>query len=339
VRRPGSTRPGSTRRGASVSPLLAVLCGACSAHAPSVLRPESPNAERIDGLWWLMLWISAAVLGIVLALMALAIRRSRHLDEHPPAEPRWGTPFIVIAGVIVPAVVLLGVFAISLRDMNAIDRYGDANPMTVHVVGHDWWWEIRYPNGAVTANEIHIPVGRDVRVELSTEDVIHSFWIPQLAPKIDLIPGRTNTVLVRADEPGRYRGQCAEFCGLQHAHMAFFVIADPVATFDGWMADEAAPAAPPADGSAADGLQLFTDLSCAGCHTIRGTPAAGMLGPDLTHVWSRQTLAAGTLQATDRNLRRWIVDPQRIKLGAVMPPTELTPSQLDALVSYLESLG
>jgi cytochrome c oxidase subunit 2 len=318
---------------------VASVATGCSSSSPSVLDPRSPNAGRVSGLWWLMLWISTAVLVIVLALMAAAIVRRRRGLEIDRRVPRWGDPFIVLAGVIVPAIVLASVFVVSLRDMNAITASGDGARLTVEVVGHDWWWEVRYPGGVETANEIHIPVGQPVRVELTTDDVIHSFWVPQLAPKTDTIPGRTNTMTLQADEPGIFRGQCAEFCGLQHAHMAFFVIAETDAEFRSWLATQGQPAATPSGGDAANGLQVFLHSTCTGCHTIRGTEASGTVGPDLTHVASRQTLAAGTTPNDAASLGEWITDPQGVKPGAVMPPTTLDAEQLRDLVAFLETLG
>jgi cytochrome c oxidase subunit 2 len=220
--------------------------------------------------------------------------------------------------------------------MVAITKAGDAQ-LTIEVIGHMWWWEVRYPGGVETANEIHVPVGETVRFEVSSVDVIHSFWVPELAPKIDMIPGRTNVLDVRAERPGTYRGQCAEFCGLQHANMALFVVAEARAEFDAWLRNEALPAPVPGPGATA-GLGILLDSSCVGCHTIRGTEASGTLGPDLTHVAARQTLAAGTIANTHENLAAWISHPQSIKPGAVMPPTELSPQELSAVVEYLEGL-
>ncbi len=317
----------------------AMLATGCSSSSPSVLDPRSPNAGRVSGLWWLMLWISTAVFVIVLVLMAVAILRRRRGLEVDRRVPRWGDPFIVLAGVIIPAVVLASVFVVSIRDLNSITSSGDTARLTIEVVGHDWWWGVRYPDGVETANEIHIPVGEPVRVQLTTDDVIHSFWVPQLAPKVDTIPGRTNTLVLQADEAGTFRGQCAEFCGLQHAHMAFLVVAEPSAQFDAWLAKQGEPAAAPASADAVDGLQVFLHSTCTGCHTIRGTDASGTVGPDLTHVGSRQMLAAGTIPNDTGSLGDWITDPQGIKPGAVMPPTTLDAQQLQDLIAYLESLG
>lgn len=320
----------------SVPALLALACASCSGGSPSVLSPEGESARRVDGLWWLMLWVSAVVFAVVVVLIGAAIVRRHRRDLRVDAtEPRWGEPFVVLAGVVLPVVILTGVFLVSVRTMNAIS--GADPTLTVEVVGHMWWWEVRYPSGAITANEIHIPTGQDVRFEVTSVDVIHSLWVPDLAPKIDMIPGRTNTLDVRTDVPGTYRGQCAEFCGLQHANMAFWVIAEPPEEFERWLDNETEPAATPT-GPAAEGLEVFLGSSCAGCHAIRGTEATATLGPDLTHLAARDTIAAGTLSNTPSELAAWIVDPQSSKPGAVMPPTELSEDELDAMVAYLESL-
>jgi cytochrome c oxidase subunit 2 len=207
--------------------------------------------------------------------------------------------------------------------------------MTIHVTGHQWWWEARYDGtSVVTANEIHIPVHTRVDVELSTADVIHSFWIPELNRKTDMIPGRANRQLLFADEPGTYRGQCAEFCGLQHAHMAVEVVAQPRAAFDRWLARERTPAAGQGN---ARGAQLFQQ-SCSGCHAIRGTSAQGDVGPDLTHFASRSTIAALTLSNTRAHVREWIEHPQEVKPGNLMPDLRLSDADWDALTAYLETL-
>jgi cytochrome c oxidase subunit 2 len=202
--------------------------------------------------------------------------------------------------------------------------------MTVRVTGHQWWWEVRYPgSGVVTANEIHIPVETKVTALVTTDDVIHSFWVPELNRKVDMIPGLTNRLLLVADKPGVYRGQCAEFCGLQHAHMSVDVIAEPKAKFDAWLAQNARPAT--------HASALFA-RNCSGCHQIRGTAAKADVGPDLTHFASRRSIAALTLPNTPANLREWLRDPQHVKPGNRMPDLPLKDAQLAALQRYLESL-
>lgn len=316
-----------------------MLLAACDDGSPSTLDSRGPGAARIEGLWWLMLWISVVTMAIVVAMMILAVRKGRRADAVADHRARWGEPFIVVAGVIVPAVILTAVFALSLRDMAALAQPDRPAAMTVEVVGHDWWWEARYDEGeVVTANEIHIPAGRPVRLELTTDDVIHSFWVPQLQAKTDMVSGRVNHTWLEADEPGRYRGQCAEFCGLQHAKMAMYVVAQAPADFEAWLANESQPAQEPTDESAEAGRDVFLNSTCAGCHAIDGTEATSDVGPDLTHLAGRETIAAGVLENNRKNLEQFIVDPQSLKPGAIMPPTELSSDELQALVDYLEQL-
>jgi cytochrome c oxidase subunit 2 len=301
------------------------------------MDPAGPAARRIAGLWWLMLVISAVVFIVVLLLLGAAIVKGRKSDDLAvDRRPvRWGEPFVVISGVAIPSLILVGMFLVSLRDMNALSAPEEDPAVTVEVVAHAWWWEVRYPDaGAVTANEIHIPADEPVRVILSTDDVIHSLWVPRLQVKIDAIEGRSNEIWLEADRPGRYRGQCAEFCGLQHANMLFWVIAEPRSAFEQWVSDQSSEAAV----TDADGLDVFLDNSCVGCHAIRGTEAAAEVGPDLTHLASRATIAAGILPNTRPDLSRFVTDPQGVKPGVAMPPTQLGDDELDALLDYLESL-
>jgi cytochrome c oxidase subunit 2 len=312
---------------------------ACDGDAPSVLDPRGPAAGRVEGLWWLMFWISAVVFVVVVGLLAAGIWRKRRDDEDPRRPVRWGEPFILLAGVVIPAVVLAGVFLVSLRDMSALSEPEEATELTIDVVGHDWWWEATYePSGAVTANEIHLPAGRPVRVRLTTDDVIHSFWVPQLQVKVDMIPGKTNEMWLEADAPGRYRGQCAEFCGLQHANMIFYIVAQTPDDFERWLNNEALPAAEPESDSAAQGEDVFMTSTCVGCHAVRGTDAIATVGPDLTHVAGRETIAAGVRANTRANMSTWILDPLEVKEGAFLPPTQLTADELNDLLDYLELL-
>jgi cytochrome c oxidase subunit 2 len=237
-----------------------------------------------------------------------------------------------------PVVVLVGVYALSLGTMRAIRGQG-SDEVVIDVIGHQFWWEVRYPNQEiVTANEIHIPVGEPVALRLTSADVIHSFWVPELHGKLDLTPGLTTHLLLQADQPGEYRGQCAEFCGVQHARMGLLVIAGTRADFDAWVARQQLPAAPPTDEVAIAGQQVLLGSSCVYCHTVAGTNATGTLGPDLTHLASRRTLAAATVPNTRGHLAGWIIDPQAIKPGNKMPPTNLSAEELLALLAYLETL-
>ncbi len=319
---------------------IAVVASSCAPEdAPSTLDPRGPGAARIAGTWWLMLGISTVVFLIVLGFMAVALVRSRRAGPVPQGDVRWGEPVVIVGGVVIPAIILTAMFVVSLRDMAALSAPMGDTTMTIAVEGHDWWWEATYSDpAATTANEIHIPVGQPVELELTTDDVLHSFWVPQLQAKTDMISGKVNRMWIEADEPGRFRGQCAEYCGLQHAKMIFYVVAQREDDFEAWLANEAKEAADPADPGAVAGEEVFMNETCAGCHAIRGTDADAQLGPDLTHLAARATIAAGVLDNTRADLAEWIVDPQGVKDGASMPPSELSAQELDDLLDYLESL-
>jgi cytochrome c oxidase subunit 2 len=225
----------------------------------------------------------------------------------------------------------------------ALARLSLVDAMTIEVTAHQWWWELQYggepeSNRFTTANELHVPVGKPVVLKLKADDVIHSFWVPSLAGKKDLIPGRTTTLQFRADHAGRYRGQCAEFCGFQHAFMAFEVIADPPDRYDAGIAAQRQPAAEPSDPTAKRGQEVFLRSACIMCHAIEGTSAGARKGPDLTHLGARTTIAAGTLPNRAAELARWIANPQDFKPGSNMPATTLSSDDMGALVAYLESL-
>jgi cytochrome c oxidase subunit II len=312
----------------------------CSEDAPSALDPSGPGARRIAGLWWVLFWISVVVLVVVTGLLIASLKRAKwdEIGELERKKPKLGEPFIIIAGVVIPVVILLGTYVFSLREMNALAGSGENSNMGITVDAQNWWWEATYDNGAVTANEIHIPTGEPVRLVLTSPDVIHSFWVPQLQAKMDHIPGQENTMWIEADEPGRYRGQCAEFCGLQHAHMAFFVVAQSPEDFNQWLENEASPADPPTTSSAQSGEAVFLNDTCIGCHAVRGTEATAQIGPDLTHLAGRETIGAAKLTNTRENLAEFIVDPQSAKPGIAMPPTDLEPDDLEDLLDYLEQL-
>lgn len=311
----------------------------CTEGSPSTLDTHGPGAARIEATWWVMLAISVVVFLIVLGFMGVALVRSRRADMVPPGHVRWGEPVVVVGGLVIPAVILTGVFVLSLRDMEALSVPMKDTAMTIEVTGHDWWWEAAYTDPeATTANEIHIPVGQPVELELRTDDVLHSFWVPQLQAKTDMVSGKVNHMWIEADEPGRYRGQCAEYCGLQHAQMIFYVVAEPQAQFEAWLRNESEDRSSAVESNAAAGEEVFLNETCAGCHAIRGTEAEADLGPDLTHLAGRETLASGVLDNNRSNLAAWIVDPQSIKPGASMPPSELSAQELEDLLDYLESL-
>jgi cytochrome c oxidase subunit 2 len=315
-----------------------VLVG-CGAERTSILDPQGPRAARIAELWWVMLALAVVIFAIVMILLLAALFRPRR-GEGDASAPPGGRFFVPVAGVVIPAVILLLLFGLTLWTLRALEAPAASTELTVEVAGQQWWWEARYPgHDVVTATEIHIPVGEPVRVLLTSPNVIHSFWVPELSGKMDLVPGQINELWIEADEPGNYFGQCAEFCGLQHALMAFHVVADAPEDFATWISNQQAPAeAPLGDSLVEAGQGVFLSAGCIQCHTVRGTQATGQLGPDLTHLASRDWIAAGTLENTIGNLEAWISDPQAIKPGAKMPPTELDAEELQALVAYLQSL-
>lgn len=310
--------------------------------SPSFLRTYGYVAGREAWLGWILLGIAAAVVLVVTALVLAGSRRRKAPGADLVGREGDGLRWIVVGGVVVPSIILLLVLVLTVATQAAIATPVGAD-LTVRVTGHQWWWEVRYLDRspsliATTANEIHIPVGRAVRLEVVTGDVIHSFWIPELAGKTDLIPGQENAMWLEADRPGVYYGQCAEYCGLQHARMAMEVVADPPDVFTRWLAHQRAPAESSARSDAAAGAKVFASTACALCHTVRGTLAGGRLGPDLTHVAGRRMIAAGTVPNTRGNLLGWIENPQAFKPGTLMPAVPLDGGQLDDLAAYLQSL-
>jgi cytochrome c oxidase subunit 2 len=321
-------------------------CGAfvsgCAGNGQNALHAQSPQSHDIEVLWWWMLGVASLVFVGACAMLVLGWFRRRSKGLPVVGENEDVNQRLVVAfGIAIPVVILITLFLVSnvaVIKATAAPKAGSTK-LTIQVIGHDWWWEVRYPgHAAVTANEIHIPARTRVNVEGTTDDVIHSLWVPELNRKIDLIPGRTNRVLLYADHPGVYRGQCAEFCSLQHAHMSLYVVADDPAAFQRWLAQQSQPAPSSATGLAARGRQLFLANTCASCHAIRGTKADAAVGPDLTHVGSRMTLAALTIDNSPTGLLRWISDPQHVKPGAKMPALGLSAPDFRAIAAYLQSL-
>lgn len=300
---------------------------------------HSGPVGTIDTLWWVMFVGSAIVFAVVVALLAVGLLRRRAIPPEQRRRPGPGTTFVVIAGVVVPTIVLVALFVLTVDALPKTSPALGTTRLAVDVVGREWFWDVSYPsNGARTANEIHIPVGVPVDIRVTSADVIHSLWVPELNRKIDVIPGQTNHVVFDARSRGVFRGQCAEFCGLQHAHMALYVVAEPKAKFDEWLARMAAPAPPPANADLERGQQVLLSSACEYCHRIAGTNATGTIGPDLTHLASRLSLAAATIPNTRGYLAGWILDPQHIKPGNRMPATNLSGPELQSLLDYLESL-
>jgi cytochrome c oxidase subunit 2 len=316
---------------------LAVVLGGCGG-VQSALDSAGREAQDVAVLFWTMLAGSAVVwLGVVgAAIYATRVRPGPH-------EERVGRAVILGGGVALPLVVLTGLLVPGLAMIPAL-RAPPTDPLRVEVSGEQWWWRVAYHRPGMepveSANEVRLPRGRRVELVLTSPDVIHSFWIPSLAGKVDMIPGRTNRLVLEPTRAGVFRGQCAEFCGTSHALMAFNVVVLEPDAFDAWLAHAAAPAAsPPADGPAAAGAKLFVDLGCGGCHTVRGTGAQGVIGPDLTHVGGRESLGAGILPNDHGAFVRWIAATDEVKPDVRMPAFGMLPSaELDALAAYLESL-
>jgi cytochrome c oxidase subunit 2 len=301
---------------ATASPLTNV------ARMQGVLAPVGPQAARISSLWWFMFWACTVIFILVIGALLYAVWRPRPAQDERVIEAgiERGKTRVVTGAVVVTVIMLFVFLVLDFLTGRALSALSTANALTIKVTGHQWWWEVQYeapvPSQIMTtANEIHIPVGQPVLFELRSNDVIHSFWVPNLHGKRDLIPGYETTMWLQADRPGVFRGQCAEFCGHQHAHMALLIVAEPPKQFSLWMEGQRHAAVPPADPIQQRGQHVFLTSSCVMCHSIRGTPAGGKVAPDLTHLASRQTLAAGTLPNTRGHLAAWIVDSQGIKPG------------------------
>ena len=314
---------------------VTMLAAGCGGSSPSILDHHGPEAKRIAGVWWLMFALAAAVYVVVAALIVIALLRGRRargvsrLDE---------SAFIVVGGVIAPVVILAMLAVVTVTTTRAL-RNPERGELAVRVTGNDWWWDVTYSDTNVrTANEIHVPVGRSIDVALTSADVVHSFWVPQLAGKVDVIPGQTNHLRFKASRPGKYLGECAEFCSIGHALMRFVVIAQPPDEFERWLTRRTAVSTAPSGENEAEGERVFMSQSCAGCHTIRGTEATGRIGPDLTDFGSRGWIGAITVRNTPHNLADWITNSQHAKPGNLMPPMDLSRREIDALVAYLEAL-
>lgn len=303
-----------------------------------VAHAAGPAARPVFVLGWALLALCTFVCVAIAVLLLIALFRRR-------AQPGGGHGSgltIVTVGTAISIVLLFGALVYMLRVLGAVASPPRAPALTIVVTAHDWWWSVRYPDDAggaafVTANEIHVPVGEPVAIDLKSADVIHAFWVPQLAGKTQTIPGQTNHQWLQADRAGVYRGQCSQYCGAQHAHMAFEVVAESPDAFRAWLAAQRQPPRAPATGAERRGQRVFA-ARCAGCHTVRGTDAAGDAGPDLTHLGSRRLLAAGTLDNTPDNLRRWIAQAQQIKPRTLMPSFALAPRDADDLAAYLATL-
>jgi cytochrome c oxidase subunit 2 len=311
----------------------------------NIFSPLSQPAQEIKETSFLVLAVCAVIFIIVAGLLVYAIVRFRHRAGDEASEPPqvYGSNQIELAWTVLPILIVFVLILVTSRTIADIqDRKPPSSAVQATVVGHQWWWEIRYPGlGIVTANELHVPAStRESRqptfLKLQSADVAHSFWVPQLAGKTDLIPNRENRMWIEPTKPGTYLGNCAEYCGTQHARMLIRVLVQSPDEFDRWVRDQ--QQATLVTTNAAEGRKAFFANSCVNCHTIRGTSAQGKFGPDLTHLMTRETLAAGAAPNTPDNLRLWVRDPQRIKLGCLMPNMQMTDQEVDQLVAYLQTL-
>ncbi len=308
--------------------------------ATSVLGGKGSESTRIGGVWWLMFGLSAAVYLVVGGFIIVAVVRGRHAAPRGP-DARQDERFIWLGGLLMPLLVLAILAVVTVTTTRNL-RSEDPNAVRIDIVGKRWWWDVRYPDEQVaSANEVHVPVGRPVDISLTSTDVIHSFWVPELAGKVDMIPGQVNHLRFTTTKSGVYRGECAEYCGISHANMSFVVIAEEPEDYSRWLARGASTSGEtPKAELAAQGEVVFLRETCAGCHTVKGTAAKGTRGPELSDFGSRKTIAAATIPNTPDNLREWVRDPASIKPGVLMPPTpQISDAELQALVAYLEGLG
>jgi cytochrome c oxidase subunit 2 len=322
--------------------LVAVLLAltACSGPFPqSALAPRSDFASDVDGLFWNIFWWAVVVFLVVETLLLVAIARYRARPGGSAPKPVHGHTALEIGWTLAPALILVFIGVPTMRTIFSTAGQAPHGALRVEVIGHQWWWEYRYPTlGISTSNELHLPVQTPIAVELTSADVIHSFWVPRLGGKRDLTQGRTNRIAFTPDSVGEYWGQCAEFCGASHANMRLRVVVQSDSEFQGWVEQQRAAPAPPAQGSVAEqGRQIFRRSACIGCHTIVGVANANV-GPDLTHVGGRATIAGALFPNTAESLRRWIQNAPALKPGALMPPQNLSGADLDAVVAYLQSL-
>ena len=318
---------------------VGLITAACAKHAPqTTLKPEGPVAQKIDHLFTGVFWVAVAFFVLVEFGVVYLVWRYRHRDDRPEPVQVHGNTRLEMTWTLVPALILLGVAIPTFKTIFDLAR-NPQSALQITVTGHQFWWEYNYPSlGVTTANEVHMPVGRDVTFTIKSDDVIHSFWIPRLSGKHDAEPGREARITMKASKPGVYLGQCAEFCGLSHANMRLRAFAQTPADFDTWVTDQKRAPATPATGTpAGDGFTLFAAKGCIGCHTVQGV-STGKVGPNLTHVYSRSAFAGDTFDMTPDNLRMWLHDPPGVKPGSKMPNLGLSSAEITNLIAYLQTL-
>ncbi len=324
---------------ALVALLLVVAACAGGQHPQSIFAPRSDFSRELDGLFKDIFWWAVVVFLVVETLLLIAIARFRARPGAPEPKPVHGHTMLEIGWTLAPALILVFIAVPTMRTVFNTAGHAPEGALRVEVIGHQWWWEYRYPTLSISAyNELHIPARTPIQIEMTSADVIHSFWVPALGGKRDLIQGRTNRIAFKTDSIGEYWGQCAEFCGASHANMRLRVFVQTDSAFQRWVDQQRALPAAPTKGSPAEaGQQVFKRSACIGCHTIEGV-AQGKVGPDLGHVGSRTTIAGALFPNTTETLHRWIMNAPSLKPGALMPPQNLSPQDLDAIIAYLQSL-
>lgn len=336
--------------------LAGSLMSACTpSHLQSTFDTKGPVAESQLTLFYWIFWAAVVVFVVVVGALLYALVRYRRRPDSPDPPQIHGHKNMEIAWTVLPAVILAIVAVPTIMTIFYNANSPDPGAMTVKVTAHQWWWEFSYPDPSdpasmvVTANELHIPVNEVINIELHSKDVLHSFWIPKIAGKMDVVPNNVNTMWIQADESGEYYGQCAEFCGVAHSDMRFRVIAEPRSDFDSWLTAQSVIASDPVGPLAQEGQALFEgDARCWACHTVNGSKRSrGTKGPNLTHVATRSHIAAGILENTQANLKKWVTDPNDVKVGNIMavgaevyidPDKKLTEAQIDSLVAYIRTL-
>jgi len=334
----------TSRRTSRIACAASAFLAACS-EAPSTLTDYGAPGGTESALGWFLVAVGSGIVLLIVILVLVASLRRRPPGHALMKPSHHNVRWIVMGGVVLPFVLLTATFFFTMGTLSAVANPSTSPGVTIRVTGHQYWWEVQYAGrdpseSFTTANELHIPVGVPVRLELVAGDVIHSFWVPQLAGKADLIPGQRNVMWIQAQRAGRYYGHCAEYCGAQHANMEIYVIAESQREFDAWRERERRAAQSPAQMGDTSGYAVFQRVGCANCHTIRGTTAGGVVGPDLTHLASRSTIGAGVLPNTRGNLAGWIANAQAIKPGVDMPTMgeNISPTDLQHLLAYLETL-
>jgi len=316
---------------------LGFLLSACQ-PSPTFLNAASPIADHVANLYWIILILALVVFVLVEgALVLIVVRDRKHPDDDEPPTQIYGNTRLEIVWTVIPILLVIALFVMTVQTASAIAvPNARGNDLNVRVVGHRWWWEFDYPDlGIATANELHIPAGTNVQIQLESVDVIHSFWVPQLSGKTDVVPGQHNVMWLTSDQVGEYLGQCAEFCGTQHALMRFKVFVDSQADFDAWVADQQKPAYQPQNADEQAGFKEIDSGACAACHSLDPSEMeTDKVGPNLSHLFSRTTFAGGTFDLNENNLRKWLHDTQAMKPGNDMEIT-IPPTQMDQIVAYL----